>query len=115
MSIMKSLALSLLILCNCAMAQTKQVWIDVRSVEEYSANHIDGDANIPLATIDAEKLAAQYGKDADIMLYCRSGNRAGQAKTLLEQAGFTHITNAGGIDEVRKLRELAETSSSPGK
>lgn len=115
MSIMKSLALSLLVLCNCALAQTQPVWIDVRSVEEYGTNHIEGDANIPLATIDAEKLAAQYGKDAEIMLYCRSGNRAGQAKELLEKAGFTHITNAGSIDDVRKLRELAGTSSSPGQ
>lgn len=115
MSIMKSIVLSVLVLCNFAMAQTKPVWIDVRTTEEYSTNHIDGDANIPLATIDTEKLAAQYGKDAEIMLYCRSGNRAGQAKTLLEQAGFTHITNAGGIDDVRKLRELAETSSSTGQ
>lgn len=115
MSILKSLVLSLLMLATVAFGQSKQVWIDVRTVEEYSTDHIEGDANVPLATIDVDKLAAEYGKDAEIMLYCRSGNRAGQAKTLLEQAGFTHVTNAGGIGDVRKLRDLADASNSPAQ
>ena len=88
MSILKSLVLSLLLLTTTAFAQSQPVWIDVRTVEEFSTDHIEGDANIPLASIDVEKLAAEYGKDAEIMLYCRSGNRAGQAKALLEQAGL---------------------------
>ena len=115
MSILKSLVLSLLLLTTTAFAQSQPVWIDVRTVEEFSTDHIEGDANIPLASSDVEKLAAEYGKDAEIMLYCRSGNRAGQAKALLEQAGFTHITNAGGITDVRKLRDLADSSNSPAQ
>lgn len=105
--------LSLLLLGTRA-AWADPVWIDVRTVEEYSANHIDGDANIPLAAIDAQALAAQYGKDAELMLYCRSGNRAGQAQELLKAAGFTNVTNAGGIDEVRTLRGLAAQSPATG-
>lgn len=27
------------------------------------------------------------------MLFCRSGNRSGQAKAILEQYGFTNVTN----------------------
>ena len=86
------------------------VWIDVRSAEEYAADHIDGDANVPLATLDAASLAATYGKDAELMLYCRSGNRAGQAQEILQAAGFTNVVNAGGIAEVRTRRELPEQS-----
>jgi phage shock protein E len=82
------------------------VWIDVRTIEEYTADHIEGDANIPLAEIDVDALAATYGKDAELMLYCRSGNRAGQAKSLLEAAGFSNVTNAGGISDVREVREV---------
>jgi phage shock protein E len=92
------------------------VWIDVRTIEEFNTDHIDGDANIPLAEISAAKLIAEYGKDAELMLYCRSGNRAGQARQLLEDAGFTKVTNAGGIDDVRTLRGLkiaAQSSPSP--
>ena len=99
----------LLVMFLAACASTPEpVWIDVRTVEEYSADHIDGDANIPLATIDANQFAATYGKDAEINLYCRSGNRAGQAKAILEAAGFTHVNNMGGIDDVRALRSPAQ-------
>jgi phage shock protein E len=87
------------------------VWIDVRTEGEYTADHIEGDANIPLATIDPVQLATQFGKDAEINLYCRSGGRAGQAKEILEAAGFTNITNVGGIDDVRDLRDIAMSSS----
>jgi phage shock protein E len=90
------------------------IWIDVRSLEEFNKDHIEGDTHIPLAELAAEKLTAQYGKDAELMLYCRSGNRAGQAKQLLDAAGFTKVTNAGSIDEVRTLRGLKlEAQNSP--
>lgn len=95
----------------CATTPAEPVWIDVRTVEEYTADHVEGDVNIPLATIDADALAAQYGKDAPINLYCRSGNRAGQAKAILDAAGFTHVSNAGGINDVRELRDIAQSST----
>jgi phage shock protein E len=105
-------AISLCTLAACA-SMSDPVWIDVRTVEEYSENHIGGDLNIPLATIDVDAFAAAYGKDDEINLYCRSGNRAGQAKEILEAAGFTNVNNMGGIDDVKQLRSLAEMSSSP--
>lgn len=108
---MKKMILLLMTMLACASAaQAGPIWIDVRSVEEYSTDHIDGDANIPLATLDAASLAATYGKDAQLMLYCRSGNRAGQAQELLKAAGFTNVTNAGGIADVRTQRALPEQS-----
>ena len=113
---MKLMHLKLLALLTFMFAMSSAwadpVWIDVRTVEEFTADHIEGDANIPLAEIDTAKLATQYDKNAEIMLYCRSGNRAGQAKEILEAAGFTNVVNAGGISDVRSLRELAESNSS---
>jgi phage shock protein E len=88
------------------------VWIDVRTAEEYASDHITGDANIPLAELNAEQLATQYGKDADIRLYCRSGNRAGQAMEILQTAGFSQVSNVGGIGDVRDLRELPTGAAS---
>ena len=75
---MKQVAIFLvsLLLLGTRAAWAEPIWIDVRSVEENVANHIEGDANIPLAEIDVQALATQYGKDAELMLYCRSGNRA---------------------------------------
>jgi len=106
-----SLVLFTLLLASCATTPADAVWIDVRTEAEYADDHIDGDSNIPLATIDAEALAARYGKDAPINLYCRSGNRAGQAKEILEAAGFTNVSNVGGINDVRELRNISQSSA----
>ena len=70
--------------------------IDVRTPGEFSAGHIKGAVNIPLQEMD--KRLSEFGpKDGVIVLYCRSGNRSGQAKTKLDQAGFTQTHNAGGM------------------
>jgi rhodanese-related sulfurtransferase len=37
------------------------------------------------------------GKDDLIILYCRSGNRSGQAASILRKEGFTNISDFGGI------------------
>jgi phage shock protein E len=115
MSVFKKLCLILFSLTLSAPVWAEKIWIDVRSTEEYSQDHIVGDANIPLASLDATALATQYGKEAEIILYCRSGNRAGQAKTQLEAAGFTHVSNGGSIGDVRKQRELPIPQASPAQ
>ena len=109
-SILKMSA-GLLLLASAAL-QAEPVYIDVRTVEEFSADHIEGDLNLPLAELDAAALAERFGKDAELVLYCRSGNRAGQAMQQLVAAGFTNVSNAGSIGDVRNLR--AEASPAAG-
>tara|TARA_R110000772_G_scaffold167899_2_gene279615 strand:- start:83 stop:466 length:384 start_codon:yes stop_codon:yes gene_type:complete len=89
-----------------AASVSEPVWIDVRTIEEYSEDHIDGDLNLPLVSLDVEEVSSLFSKDEAINLYCRSGNRAGQAKLILEAAGFTNVNNMGGIDQVREIRNL---------
>jgi phage shock protein E len=73
--------------------------IDVRTSEEYNAGFIDSAVNIPLADIQAGQLPT-VAKDKKLYLYCHSGNRAAQAKTILQSAGYTSVTNLGGIADV---------------
>lgn len=112
--ILLTAGLSLLVAAG-ASAQEDAIWIDVRTEAEYAEDHINGDPNIPLASIDTAALAARFGKDTEINLYCRSGNRAGQAKSLLEAAGFTNVNNVGGINDVRSLRQIAQSSANQGE
>ena len=35
-------------------------------------------------------------KDEELVLYCRSGNRSGQAALILEGMGFTNVINVVG-------------------
>ena len=73
--------------------------LDVRTPEEFKESYISGASNLPLATI-------QQGGDlllpttTKIYLYCRSGNRSAEAKTLLEKSGYLDVTDLGGMPQV---------------
>jgi len=71
-----------------------RVIIDVRKPEEYAAGHVSGALNIPPEQLLASaKLLDSVPKNAEIILYCRSGNRSAVAKNILNQLGFSNITN----------------------
>jgi phage shock protein E len=44
-------------------------------------------------------------KDQRIYLYCRSGNRSGQAKAILQELGYTNVVNAGGLEDASRTLE----------
>lgn len=69
--------------------------VDVRTPEEYAAGHIPTAINIPLDTIAATFPVEK--KDARIIVYCRSGNRSGQAQKILFEQGYGDVYNFGGI------------------
>ncbi len=68
--------------------------IDVREAEEYESGHAENAINIPLSRLasSSEKLA-EIPKDAEIILYCNSGNRANIAKKSLESMGYVNVVN----------------------
>ena len=72
--------------------------VDVRTPEEFADGHYPGAINIPHETI-LEGLN-QLGVTADtaVILYCRSGNRSGQAERALHEKGFIEARNAGGLE-----------------
>lgn len=70
--------------------------LDVREPDEREEFNIGG-RFLPLAQIRSfETEGIEDWKDKSVILYCRSGNRSGQAALLLEQAGFTDVTNLTG-------------------
>ncbi|GAA4144190.1 rhodanese-like domain-containing protein [Sphingobacterium lactis] len=69
--------------------------IDVREPFEYEVSNLNG-INIPLSgvVIESEKIS----RDIPVVIQCRSGKRSAQAVMLLEQEGFTNLSNlSGGI------------------
>ena len=80
------------------MQQQGAVVVDVREPHEYAAGHIPGAYNIPKDTVltNADLLAL---KDAQtpIMVYCRSGGRAGDVLDALAEDGFSYVMNIGGV------------------
>ena len=72
--------------------------IDVRSPEEFAAGHLEGAINLDYegGTLEAE--LGSLDQDADYSVYCQSGRRSALATTLMTEAGFTEVTDLGGID-----------------
>ena len=76
------------------------ILVDVRTQEEYSEKHIDGAILIPNETITDTQPAELPDKDADILVYCRSGKRSSEAAKKLADMGYTNVYNMlGGINE----------------
>lgn len=73
--------------------------IDVRTPEEFTDRHIDKAINLPLGDIEQGTLP-EADKDTALYVYCRSGNRSAQSKELLNNAGYTNVTDLGGIEDV---------------
>jgi rhodanese-related sulfurtransferase len=71
------------------------VLIDVRETYEWDEFNIGGTL-IPLGTLPGKLPDLEMYKDKEIVIYCRSGNRSGNAKMYLEQNGFTKVRNLLG-------------------
>ena len=67
--------------------------VDVRTAGEFKEGHVKGSFNIPLDTIPGQ--LAKFKNKKNIIVFCRSGMRSGQAKTILQQHGFTNVVNGG--------------------
>ena len=75
--------------------------VDVRTPGEFAEGSAHGAVNIPLDTV-ASQLSELKGKE-NIILFCRSGNRSGQAKVILEQNGFKNVVNGGTLENVNQF------------
>jgi len=70
--------------------------VDVRTPEEYGAGHIEGAVNIPLGELGA-RLKELGDPKQPVVVYCRSGNRSGQAARQLKAEGFTKVSDLGAM------------------
>jgi len=84
--------------------------IDVRTPDEYLVDHANGAINVPLDNILNGDLS-KINKAKPVYVYCRSGNRAGQAKIALEKSGYRNVTNLGGISDWQKQGGLVCSSA----
>lgn len=71
--------------------------VDVRTAQEYAEGHIEGALLLPNEEIGTKEPYLLPDKDAEILLYCRSGNRTQQAAKKLTAMGYTNVYDFGGI------------------
>ncbi len=73
---------------------------DVRTPGEFAQGHVKGSINIPVDKIPSELI--KFKNKKNIIVFCRSGNRSLQAKSILEENGFTNVINGGTWDSVNR-------------
>lgn len=73
------------------------VVLDVRTPEEYAAGHIPGSMLIPDTELAEKAEEFLPDKDAEILVYCRSGRRSAASAELLAELGYSSVWDFGGI------------------
>lgn len=71
--------------------------LDVRTQEEFAAQHIPGAVCIPDTELSARKGELPGSLDTQILVYCRSGRRSAASALVLTDLGYTSVYDFGGI------------------
>lgn len=79
------------------------VVIDVRTPQEFNGGHLDNAVNIPVEDLSRADLSF-VDKGDHIVVYCRSGNRSGNAKQILLTKGYKHVHNGGGLQMMLSVK-----------
>lgn len=72
------------------------VVLDVRTAKEFAEGHVPGAINISHDELEARLPELEADRDRDVVVYCRSGKRAGLALDMLEKAGFKRLYHLEG-------------------
>ena len=75
--------------------------VDVRNPDEFLSAHVKGSVNIPLGQIQNQ--LDKFEDKNHIIVFCRSGMRSSQAKSILEQNGFVNVINGGSWKSINRL------------
>jgi rhodanese-related sulfurtransferase len=72
------------------------ITLDVRTPGEFNEGHIEGAQLIDFQSGNFENEIATLDKSKTYAVYCRSGNRSGQAVKVMSDAGFSNLYNLNG-------------------
>ncbi len=75
--------------------------VDVRTPEEFREGHLaQTDYHIDFLDDGFENKLDELDKDQTYYLYCRTGNRSGQARQVMKEKGFISVYNIGGYQDL---------------
>ncbi|MFY9261924.1 MAG: rhodanese-like domain-containing protein [Gallionella sp.] len=79
-----------------SMVQQGALLLDVREVSEFAEGHAPSARLIPLGELGGRLAEIAAYKDKPIAVICRSGRRSAKAVSLLQEAGYTQVSNVSG-------------------
>lgn len=71
--------------------------VDVREPDEFAVGHIPGAKLLPLGDVLTRAEEVMPDKNAQWLIYCRTGRRSADAAQKLEAQGYTSLRDLGGI------------------
>lgn len=77
-----------------ALVERGALLLDVRTPDEFQQGHLPAAVNVPVQELET-RLAELGPRTRDVVVYCRSGRRSGQAAELLKANGFTSVHDLG--------------------
>tara|TARA_R110002153_G_scaffold3042_8_gene14473 strand:+ start:16120 stop:16494 length:375 start_codon:yes stop_codon:yes gene_type:complete len=83
------------------------VIVDVRTPEEFQQGHVPNAINVPLSEIIDNPAILASSKEKSIVLYCRSGYRAGKAAKALQKDGYQNLSHLEGDMQAWLKQDLA--------
>lgn len=79
-------------------ADPSVVILDVRTPAEFAEGHLDRAQLVDFSAPGFRERIAQFDRSTTYLVYCRSGNRSGQATTIMAELGFAKVSDLhGGI------------------
>lgn len=71
--------------------------IDVRTPAEFADGRVEGAVNLDVQDAGFEASLAKLDKNAEYIVYCRSGNRSAIAVQIMAEAGITNVVDLGDL------------------
>lgn len=75
--------------------------VDVRTPAEFSRGSVKGAVNIPLNSVSNQ--LSKFKNKKSIVVFCLSGGRNKQAKSILEKNAFQNVINGGTWKNVNRI------------
>ncbi|MBW8359486.1 MAG: rhodanese-like domain-containing protein [Weeksellaceae bacterium] len=74
--------------------------VDVRTPQEFADGSVSGAVNIPLDEV--QNRVGEFRDKPYVVVFCKTGNRSGQAKQILEKNGIKNVTNGINVSTMEK-------------
>lgn len=78
-----------------AKGMTKPVYLDVREPNEWNLGRIAGAVFIPRGQLETN-VEQRIPRDANVVVYCASGNRSALAADTMREMGYEHVSSLRG-------------------
>ncbi|QLY26399.1 rhodanese-like domain-containing protein [Bdellovibrio sp. KM01] len=104
-------AVSIILASHLAFA--KDVFLDVRTAEEFSQGHIPNAINIDVLKTDFSSKVSELNRNDVYKVYCKRGSRAKKAVTIMHDLNFKNLDNLGSYEDAqvyfKKSQDAADT------